>query len=74
MARRNVYTVAYNLFGQRKEKVHVIAQNKAEAYDIATFEIIPKEEGRLPYSSWVESVTYQNGNTRTFNTFEGNPY
>ncbi len=74
MARRNVYTVAYNLFGQRKEKVDVIAQNKAEAYDIATFEIIPKEEGRLPYSAWVESVTYQNGNTRTFNTFEGNPY
>lgn len=74
MARRNVYTVAYNLFGQKKEKVDVIAQNKAEAYDIATFEIIPKEEGRLPYSAWVESVTYQNGNTRTFNTFEGNPY
>lgn len=74
MARRNVYTVAYNLFGQRKEKVDVIAQNKAEAYDIAVFEIIPKEEGRLPYSAWVESVTYQNGNTRTFNTFEGNPY
>lgn len=74
MARRNVYTVAYNLFGQKKEKVYVIAQNKAEAYDIATFEIIPKEEGRLPYSAWVESVTYQNGNTRTFNTFEGNPY
>lgn len=74
MARRNVYTVAYNLFGQKKEKVDVIAQNKAEAYDVATFEIIPKEEGRLPYSAWVESVTYQNGNTRTFNTFEGNPY
>ena len=74
MARRNVYTVAYNLFGQRKEKVDVIAQNKAEAYDIAVFEIIPNEEGRLPYSAWVESVTYQNGNTRTFNTFEGNPY
>lgn len=38
------------------------------------FEEIPKREGSNPYSAWVKSVTYNNGNYRTFNTFEGEPY
>ena len=50
------------------------ASNKAEAYDWATFDGIPKVEGCTPYSSWVTSVMYSNGNYREFNTFEGNPY
>lgn len=49
-------------------------RSKAEAYDRAVYEAIPNAEGQIPYSAWVASVTYQNGNYRTFNTFEGNPY
>lgn len=67
-----VYRVEYNLMGRKA--VDVIAKSKYEAYDKAVFEVIPKIEGELPYSAWVASVTYQNGNYRTFNTFEGNPY
>lgn len=67
-----VYRVEYNLMGRKA--VDVIAKSKYEAYDKAVFELIPKIEGELPYSAWVASVTYQNGNYRTFNTFEGNPY
>ena len=46
--------------------VMVPAHNKEEAYDIATFELIPQIEGRVPYSSWVHSVTYNNGNYHEF--------
>lgn len=67
-----VYRVEYNLMGRKA--VDVIAKSKYEAYDKAVYEVIPKIEGELPYSAWVSSVTYQNGNYRTFNTFEGNPY
>ena len=70
----SVYCVKYNLFGQKNDMVCVCAKNKAEAYDKAVYEEIPKIEGELPYSAWVASVTYQNGNYRAFNTFEGNPY
>ena len=52
----------------------VAAKSKAEAYSKAFYERIPKIEGELPYSAWVESVTYQNGNYRVFNTSEGNAY
>ena len=54
--------------------VCVAARNKIEAYDKAVYEEIPKIEGVLPYSAWVESVTYTNGNHKQFNTFEGKPY
>lgn len=74
MKRRQVYTVRYNLFGQKRQFVDVLAENKYQAYDIAVYEKIPEIEGELPYSAWVSSVTYQNGNYREFNTFEGLPY
>lgn len=74
MKRNNVYSVRYNLFGQISDRVDVLAPNKEEAYDKAVYEMIPEKEGGLPYSAWVESVTYQNGNYRQFNTFEGKPY
>ena len=50
------------------------AKNKADAYDQAVYEMIPAKEDEPPYSAWVASVTYKNGNHRRFNTFEGNPY
>lgn len=60
----------YNL----EEGVDVIASNKAEAYDRAVYEIIPDTEGVYPYSAWVSSVTYNNGNCHYFNTIEGYAY
>ena len=69
----HTYTIYYNGFGETK-KVDVLAKNKAEAYDKAVYEVIPRIEGELPYSAWVDSVTYQNGNVRYFNTCEGNAY
>ena len=57
-----------------EKKVYVPAKSKADAYDKATYDVIPFIEGTMPYSTWVESVTYQNGNYREFNTHEGKPY
>lgn len=74
MARNNVYCVEYNNWFEYGKKVYVLASNKYDAYDKAVYEEIPKIEGGLPYSAWVASVTYQNGNYHRFNTFEGNPY
>ena len=54
--------------------IQIIARTKEEAYDLAVYEEIPKKHGTLPYSAWVYSVTYNNGNERFFNTFEGKPY
>jgi hypothetical protein len=54
--------------------IDTLAQNKADAYDKAVYELIPQKEGHCPYSAWVSSVTYNNGNYKWFNTFEGNPY
>lgn len=68
-----VYTVLYNGFGDTKS-IDVLAKNKAEAWEKAVYEEIPQKEGECPYSAWVSSVTYQNGNYRSFNNFEGNPY
>ena len=74
MARVNhVYTVKYRGFGDEKF-VDVLASSKEEAWDVATYEKIPDIEGKLPYSAWVSSVTYDNGRTRYFNTSEGLPY
>ena len=70
-----VYGVAYKMYDVASEKkVYVPANSKAEAYDKATYDVIPFIEGSTPYSSWVENVTYQNGKYKTFNTFEGKPY
>lgn len=69
------YYVRYNLYGQTKEGVCVGAKNKYEAYDKAVFSVIPMVEGAHPFSAWVSSVTYNNGNYREFpRAFEGNPF
>lgn len=76
MKRRSVYYVKYKMHSVDEVKgIDVIASNKEEAYDVSTYEIIPAlEGGYTPYSAWVSSVTYNNGNYRQFNTFEGKPY
>lgn len=69
------YTVSYRMYQHGEEKsIQVIANNKYEAYDKATYELIPDIEAFSPYSTWVSSVTYNNGNYRKFNNFEGNAY
>lgn len=69
------YHIDYKLFQFDKIKtIDVAAKSKKEAYRIAAFELIPEREGEYPYSAWVDSVTYQNGNFRQFNHFEGFPY
>ena len=74
MPRNNAYWVEYRLYGTDVRGIDVLAQSKADAYDKAVYEAIPAREGELPYSAWVASVTYKNGNYRQFNTFEGKPY
>lgn len=68
------YTVEYRIIGNEVKRISFLAKNKVTAYDKAVYELIPQKEGEMPYSAWVYSVTYQNGNYRRFNTFEGNPY
>lgn len=69
------YTVNYKMHSAAETKWTVAyADNKAEAYDKATFEEIPKKEGAAPYAAWVAAVTYNNGNYKRFNNFEGKPY
>lgn len=68
------YTVEYRITGNEVKRISFLAKNKIDAYDKAVYELIPQKEGEMPYSAWVYSVTYQNGNYRRFNTFEGNPY
>lgn len=73
--RRQVYTVEYKMFDAGEVKrVNVIATDKADAWCKAVWLAIPEKEGEHPYSAWVASVTYQNGNYKRFNTFEGKPY
>ena len=73
---RNVYSVEYKMHSASSVKrVDFVASNKADAYYTAVYQKIPEmEDGELPYSAWVSSVTYQNGNYKIFNNFEGNPY
>ena len=69
-----VYRVKYKLhMADGVHDIDVIAKSKAEAYDKVVYEELYKR-GEFPYSAWVYSVTYQNGNYRRFNTHEGNPY
>ncbi len=71
----SVYHVKYKMYNADKVKgIDVIAKNKFEAHSKATYEIFLNVEKAMPYSAWVSSVTYNNGNYREFNTFEGNPY
>lgn len=76
MKQNHAYTVHYRMsFADTVRFVCVLASSKQEAYDKAVYEAIPKEyAGFYPYSAWVSSVTYNNGNERKFNTFEGLPY
>lgn len=69
------YYVEYRLHESSEVKgVDFLAENKADAYDRAVYEVIPKKEGKHPYSAWVANVTYNNGNVHHFNTSEGNAY
>lgn len=68
------YYIQFRLYGHDVQGIDVVARNKAEAHDKAVYEIIPAKYGETPYSAWVHSVTYSNGNYKTFNNFEGNPY
>lgn len=73
--KRAVYYVEYKMYEADEVKgIDVIANNKEDAYDIATFLEIPRIEDGAPYSSWVSGVTYNNGKHHRFNTFEGKPY
>ena len=73
--RRNPYTVEYKMHEAAEVKrCYVIASNKEEAYYKAVYEEIPFAEDEIPYSAWVVSVTYNNGNCKRFKTFEGLPY
>lgn len=70
------YYVKYLLNGEWEEPkgIGFLARDKFDAYDKAVFELIPQKEGKHPYSAWVYSVTYNNGNCRKFNTYSGKPY
>ena len=70
------YTVAYKPNGayETQRSIIVLANTKQEAWDKAVFEAIPELEGGMPYSAWVERVTYNNGRVKEFNTCEGLPY
>ena len=66
-----VYGVEYKMHrADDVRRMDVIAGSKAEAYDKAVYDVLIE----LPYSAWVASVTYQNGNYKRFNTHEGKPY
>lgn len=69
------YCINYKTHNTNEVKsIQVLAENKEDAYDRAVYEIIPQIECELPYSAWVDSVVYKNGNRKMFNTFEGKPY
>ena len=70
------YTVKYKMYeADQEHEISLLAINKADAYDKAVYELIPEKEETLPYSAWVYSVTYQNGNYKLFKyTMEGYPY
>lgn len=69
------YCVHYRMHSAAREStIFVKAENKAKAYELAAFEFIPQNEGEHPYSVWVVSVTYNNGNYHRFNTCEGLAY
>ena len=69
------YFVEYRMHAaDAVRSITVSAATTYAAYDKAVYEAIPTKEGSLPYSAWVASVTYSNGNYKLFNNFEGKPY
>lgn len=70
------YYVKYRMYRSDEVKgIGFLAKSKKDAYDKAVYELIPAQhDGQYPYSAWVHSVTYNNGNHHEFNTFEGMPY
>lgn len=70
------YHVKYKIIGscEIEKGIDVVAKSKEDAYDKAVYEIIYDKEQCVPYSAWVSSVTYNNGNCHYFNTSEGLPY
>lgn len=69
------YYVKYKMFAADEVKgICAAARNKEQAYEYAVYELIRKKEGSLPYSAWVDGVTYSNGKVRLFNTHEGKRY
>ena len=67
------YTVEYREYQfDEVKRVYVIARNMPDAYTKALDTLY--EDGINPYSAWVAGVTYNNGNYKQFNTFEGMPY
>ena len=69
------YRVEYKAWENGEYKhVDVLAKSVADAYTKAVYDVILKQDGSLPYSAWVASVTYNNGNYKMFNNFEGKPY
>lgn len=69
------YCVHYIMSKTGDEKqIAFLAKNKVDAYDKAVYELIPEITGEPPYAAWVQSVTYNNGNYRAFNTCAGKPY
>lgn len=68
------YYVKYTMGKNCEERgIAVLAYNIEDAYDKAVFDEIPKVQGTTPYSAWVHSVTYQNGNVKYFNTCDADP-
>ena len=69
------FRVEYKLHSAGEVKgIDVAAKSRADAYRVAVFDKIPQIEGEQAYSAWVASVTYQNGNYRRLNNFEGKPF
>ena len=68
------YTIEYKEYKAAGEKsITVLAPNKRAAY-YKGYRMVNELLGSDPYSLWVAAVTYQNGNYKEFNTFEGKPY
>ena len=68
------YTIYYRPYnGSQIKFADVVARNKEQAY-YRGLDKVEEVEGETPYSVWVYAVTYNNGNYKRFNTFEGMPY
>ena len=75
MGARKTYHIRYKMyFSDEVHGIDVLASNKADAWGQAVWGDIPYKHGEHPYSAWVHSVTYNNGNCKLFNTCEGLPY
>ena len=70
------YEVHYMLHSADITKeIEVQAANKAEAYDKAVFDEIPKKhDGEQAWGAYVASVRYASGRVQRFNTGYGLPY